>query len=80
MVIYPLKPGATCWGIETNYDEQKIVRASGSDKVCTKIVIEHPLNLTNAGHALAKIPPYEDESWHSTGQEPARAAARTESL
>ena len=30
-------------------------------KVRTKTAIEHLLNLTNAGHALMKILPYEDE-------------------
>lgn len=30
-------------------------------KVHTKTAIEHLLNLTNAGHALMKILPYEDE-------------------
>lgn len=33
----------------------------GSYKVRTRTAIEHLLNLTNAGHTLMKILPYEDE-------------------
>ena len=58
MAIYPLK---LRWGIETNCYEQKMFWALGSYKVRTKTAIEPLLNLTNAGHALMKILPYEDE-------------------
>ncbi len=61
MAIYPLKLYKLRWGIETNYYEQKMFWELGSYKVRTKTAIEHLLNLTNAGHALMKILPYEDE-------------------
>ncbi len=61
MAIYPLKPYKLLWGIETNYYEQKMFWELGNYKVRTKTAIEHLLNLTNAGHALIKILPYEDE-------------------
>ena len=40
---------------------QQVARELGSYKVRTKTAIEHLLNLTNSGHALMKILPYEDE-------------------
>ena len=61
MAIYPLKLYKLRWGIETNYYEQKMFWELGSYKVRTKTAIEHLLNLTNSGHALMKILPYEDE-------------------
>ena len=61
MTFYPLKLYKLRWGIETNYYEQKMFWELGSYKVRTKTAIEHLLNLTNAGHALMKILPYEDE-------------------
>ena len=61
MTFYPLKLYKLRWGIETNYYEQKMFWKLGSYKVRTKTAIEHLLNLTNAGHALMKILPYEDE-------------------
>ena len=61
MAIYPLKLYKLRWGIETNYYEQKMFWELGSYKVRTRTAIEHLLNLTNAGHALMKILPYEDE-------------------
>ena len=61
MTFYPLKLYKLRWGIETNYYEQKMFWEIGSYKVRTKTAIEHLLNLTNAGHALMKILPYEDE-------------------
>lgn len=60
MTFYPLKLYKLRWGIETNYYEQKMFWELGSYKVRTKTAIEHLLNLTNAGHALMKILPYED--------------------
>ena len=61
MTFYPLKLYKLRWGIETNYYEQKMFWELGSYKVRTKTAIEHLLNLTNSGHALMKILPYEDE-------------------
>lgn len=61
MTFYPLKLSKRRWGIETNYYEQKMFWELGSYKVRTKTAIEHLLNLTNAGHALMKILPCEDE-------------------
>ena len=61
MTFYPLKLYKLRWGIEMNYYEQKMFWDLGSYKVRTKTAIEHLLNLTNAGHALMKILPYEDE-------------------
>ena len=61
MAFYPLKLYKLRWGIETNYYEQKMFWELGSYKVRMKTAIEHLLNLTNAGHALMKILPYEDE-------------------
>ena len=61
MALYPLKLYKLHWGIETNYYEQRMFWELGSYKVRTKTAIEHLLNLTNAGHALMKILPYEDE-------------------
>lgn len=61
MAIYPLKLYKLRWGVETNYYEQKMFWELGSYKVRTKTAIEHMLNLTNAGHALMNILPYEDE-------------------
>ena len=58
---YQLKLYKLRWGIETNYYEQKMFWELGSYKVRTKTAIEHLLNLTNSGHALMKILPYEDE-------------------
>ena len=46
---------------EVLHYEQKMFWELGSYKVRTKTAIEHLLNLTNAGHALMKILPYEDE-------------------
>ena len=51
----------------------------GSYKVRTKTAIEHLLNLTNAGHALMKILPYEDEKLSAYRDKAAGAAARAES-
>ncbi|MDD6382351.1 MAG: transposase [Selenomonadaceae bacterium] len=61
MTFYPIKLYKLRWGIETNYYEQKMFWELGSYKVRTKTAIEHLLNLTNAGHALMKILPYEDK-------------------
>ena len=61
MAISPLKLYKLRWGIETNYYEQKMFWELVSYKVRTKTAIEHLLNLTNTGHALMKILPYEDE-------------------
>ena len=81
MAIYPLKLYKLRWGIETNYYEQKMFWELGSYKVRTRTAIEHLLNLTNAGHALMKILPYEDERlsayqdkspqelWHALSQQ-----------
>ena len=81
MAIYPFKLYKLRWGIETNYYEQKMFWELDSYKVRTKTAIEHLLNLTNAGHALMKIQPYEDERlsayrdkepqelWHALSQQ-----------
>ena len=61
MAISPLKLYKLRWDIETNYYEQTMFWELGSCKVRTKTAIEHLLNLTNAGHALMKILPYEEE-------------------
>ena len=61
MTFYPLKLYKLRWGIETNYYEQKMFWELGSYKVRTKTAIEHLMNLTNAGHALMKILPYEEK-------------------
>ena len=61
MSIYPLKLYKLRWGIETNYYEQKMFWELGSYKVRTKTAIAHLLHLTNSGHALMKILPYEAE-------------------
>lgn len=61
MAIYPLKLYKLRWGIGQTTTSRRCSGRLGNYKVRTKTAIEHLLNLTNSGHALMKILPYEDE-------------------
>ena len=65
MEFYPLRLYKLRWGIETNYYEQKMFWQLSHYMVRKQTSIEHLMNLTNAAHAVVKMLPYLDDTFHA---------------
>lgn len=65
MEFYPLRLYKLRWGIETNYYEQKMFWQLSHYMVRRQTSIEHLMNLTNAAHAVVKMLPYLDDTFHA---------------